>query len=377
MQFTAQSWLVLTLSTSPFAVGLVAALQWLPITFFSLLGGVIVDRLPRHRLLIFTQTMAMVLALAFGVLVQLDVIKIWHICVIAVMQGLTNAVDMPLRQSFAVELVRKEQRSNVVALNSISFNSTRILGPALAGVLIQPLGIATILFMNAASFLAVIFALLQMDTASFFNESRSTEGSMAQRVGEGLSYALRTSDVFLVMIVIAAIGTFGYNFGVVLPLIAKFILETNAAGFGALSSLVGMGALTASITTAYTRNITTRRLLVAATAFSIALGSLAFSTVFAISSVLLVALGYFAILSATTANSLIQLSVPDALRGRVTSLYLLLFTGGTPVGGLLIGASSETFGVPKTLLLCSLLSLLGVMGAFLYRCRRRGAAEPS
>jgi MFS family permease len=367
MQFTAQAWLVLILTPSPFAVGLVTTLQWLPVTLFSLVGGVLIDRMDRHRLLIATQTAAMVTALVFGALVGLNIIKLWHIYVLALLQGCTNALDLPLRHSFAVELVKQDQRINVVALNSISINVTRVLGPALAGILITPIGIAAILFINAASFVAVIWALLRMDRLSFFNElHQQTSGSMGQRLREGLAYTLHTSDILLVMIVVAAVGTFGFNFGVILPLIAKFVVRTNAAGFGALTSLMGIGSLAASITAAYTHVVTTRRLLTTAAAFSAVLGAVAFAQAFVLSSLLLMALGFFGILFAVTASSLIQLTVPNGLRGRVTSLYLLLFMGSTPVGGLLIGALSETIGVPRTLLVCSLLCLLGIAGAFLF-----------
>lgn len=372
MQTTAQAWLVLQLTQSPLALGLVTALQFLPIMLLSLVGGVIADRVPRHRLIMLTQTLAMVLAGIFGTLVGTGIIQLWHIYVIAVLQGIINAIDTPARQSFSVNLVKREDLVNAVALNSILFNGARIFGPALAGLLIAPLGIATVLYANALSFVAVLWGLLRMDPQEFYVEQQAIKGSGGQRLREGLQYTWRTPEVLLIMIVVAAIGTFGYNFSVTLPLIANFVLKTDAAGFGALSALLGVGSLAAALTTAYARQVTMRRLLLASAGFSILLGAVALSPVFALSGVLLVALGFMGITFTTTANTLLQLTVPDALRGRVVSLYFLLFAGSTPIGGLLIGTASRAFGVPVALLLCALLCALGLGGAVVYRWRVRG-----
>jgi MFS family permease len=188
-----------------------------------------------------------------------------------------------------------------------------------------------------------------------------------KRLAEGLSYVWRTPDVLLIMIVIGAIGTFGYNFSVVLPLLAGFVLHTSAAGFGGLSAFLGLGSLLAALATAYARNVTVRRLLAGSACFSVLLGAVALSTNFALSAVLLVLLGFAGIIFTTTANTLLQLNVPDALRGRVMSLYILLFAGSTPIGGFLIGTLSNVIGVSWTLLFCACLCLLGVAGALVYR----------
>jgi MFS family permease len=283
---------------------------------------------------------------------------------------------MPTRQSFTVELVGREELVNAVGLNSMQFNAARIIGPAVAGVLIARIGFAPAIFLNALSFVAVIAGLLMMDTSAFRAVPPRSEGRFWQRLREGLSYSARTPDVLLVMILVAAIGTFGFNFNVMLPLIAGFVLRTDATGFGALTALLGVGSLAAAVTTAYTRQVTFRRLLVASTCFSVLLGALALSPFFALSAGLLVLFGFAAITFATTANTLIQLIVPDALRGRVMGLYMLLFAGTTPIGGLLIGGVSDLFGVPAALLLCALLCLVGVGAALLYR-RAARQAQPA
>lgn len=367
MQTTAQAWLVLRLTTSPFALGLVAALQFLPITLLSLLGGVIADRVPKHRLILVTQTLAMAQAAIFGILVGSGAIQLWHVYLLAVTQGVINAIDTPARQAFSVELVGREDVVNAVGLNSMLFNGARIVGPAAAGLMIAGFGIAPMLYLNAASFLAVITGLLLMNPVEMFAVGKPAGGSVTERLREGLSYSRRTPEVLLVLIVVGVIGTFGFNFTVMLPLIAGFVLRTDAAGFGGLTAFLGVGSLAAAIATAYARRVTTQRLLLASAGFGLLLSAVALSSSFALTAALLVGLGFAGITFATTANSLLQLKVPDALRGRVMSLYFLLFAGSTPIGALLIGAASDSFGVPAALLLCAALCMLGVGGAVLYR----------
>lgn len=371
MQTTAQALLVLQLTNSPFAIGLVATFQFLPVMLLSLFGGVIADRVPRYRMILITQTLAMVLATIFGGLVGFGLIQIWQIYVLALLQGIVNALDQPVRQAFAVELVSPANRTNAIALNSVSFNVSRIVGPALAGLLIAPLGIATMLYLNAASFLAVLFSLLMMNTSQIITRPPRPKAAVLGQLREGLSYTWRTPEVLLVMILMGAIGTFGYNFSVTLPLIGGFILHTDAAQYGALSAFLGIGSLIAAITNAYLKRVTLRRLLIGAAAFSILFGSIALTNSYMISALLLLALGFAGISFTTAANTLIQLRVPDELRGRVTSLYFLMFAGSTPLGGLIIGSAANAFGVPDALLLCASLCLVGVGVAMLYRRRAK------
>lgn len=369
MQTTAQSWLVLQLTGSALALGLVTTLQFLPIMLLSLFGGVITDRFAKQRVILVTQIAALAQAAIFGTLVATGAIQLWHVYVLAAIQGTVNAIDNPARQAFVPELAGREYLVNAVALNSMLFNGARIVGPALAGLIIARVGIAPTLYANALSFVAVIAVLLLMNPREFAASAPRGDGAVGERLAEGLRYVWQTPSVLLIMMVVAAIGTFGYNFSVVLPLLAGFVLRTSAEGFGWLSAFLGIGSLLAAITTAYTREITPRRLLLGSAAFSVLLGAVAFSTSFALSAVLLVALGFAGITFATTANSLLQLTVPDELRGRVMSLYILLFAGSTPIGGFLIGTLSDIIGVSWTLFVCAVLCALGVGGAMLYRWR--------
>jgi MFS family permease len=337
----------------------------------SLIGGVITDRWSKHRLVIITQTAALVQAAVFAALVASGTIQLWHVYVLALVLGIITAIDNPVRQSFVVELVGRENLVNAVALNSMLFNGARIVGPALAGIMIASAsstlsGIALVVFANALSFIAVLAGLLMIDTSRLWEGPRAPAGHMGQRLLEGLQYVWRTPPVMLIMIVVAAIGTFGYNFSVVLPLLSGFVLHTDAAGFGGLSAFLGFGSLVGALGTAYTRQVTLRRLMLGSLVFSLLLGAVAVSTNFALSGALLIALGFAGILFSTSANTLLQLRVPDALRGRVLSLYMLLFAGSTPIGGLLVGSLSNVIGVSETLLLCAVLCLLGLGGALLY-----------
>ncbi len=366
MQATAQAWLVLQITASPLPLGVVTALQFLPMMLLSLFGGVLADRLPKHRVLLTTQTAALVQAVIFGTLVATGTIQLWHIYILAVFSGIINAIDNPVRQAFVVELVGPDHLVNAVSLNSMLFNGARIVGPALAGIVIAQAGIAPVLFLNAISFIAVLAGLLKLDPAAFFAVPARAHGPVKQRLQEGLSYSWHTPEVLTIMIVVASIGTFGYNFSVLLPLLGGFVLRTDAAQFGMLSAFLGAGSLMAALTTAYAGKATMPRLFAGAMGFSVLLAALALSTNFALSGALLVALGFAGIIFATSANTLLQLQVPGNLRGRVMSLYVLLFAGTTPIGGFFIGALSNRVGVSLTVLACAGLCLAGVTGALLY-----------
>jgi MFS family permease len=366
MQSTAQAWLVLQLSNSPLALGLVTTVQFLPITLFTLFAGVITDRFPKHRLLLITQTAALLQAIVFGTLVATGWVQLWHVYVLAALHGFINAVDNPTRQAIVPELTGIERLRNAVALNSLVFNGARIFGAALGGLVIAQFGVAAALYLNAVSFVGVITNLLRMDAKAFYLAPKPTSGPILLRLLEGLKYVWQTPVVLAIMLVIGAVGTFGYNFSVVLPLLAGFVLHTDAAGLGSLSAFLGLGALFAALATAYAKRITLRRLLLGAGMFSLLLGGVALSNLFATSAVLLVALGFAGVITTTSANTLLQLTVPDALRGRVMSLYILLFVGSTPLGGFIIGTLSSVIGASTALLICATICALGVVMAAVY-----------
>lgn len=367
MQTTAQAWVVYTLTQSPLALGTVTTLQFLPITLLTLFGGVIADRAPKRKLVLITQSLALIQATLFGILVATNTIQVWQMYVLAAMQGIINAIDQPVRQAFAAELVSNEDRPNAIALNSMLFNAARIIGPATAGILIAKAGAAPALFINAASFLAVIIAIILMNPAEFFIKpmKRAPEPAMKQ-LAEGLRYSRRTPAVLIVLILVGFIGTFGYNFSVVIPLLGGFVLQTDAAGFGLLSAALGIGSLLGAISTAVTRKITIGRLIAGAAGFSFFFALLAVNSDLRLAMLLLAIVGFFGVVFSTNGSSLIQITVPDHLRGRVTSLYFLLFAGSTPIGATVIGVLSNTLNVSEALLFCAALCGIGVLIAWLY-----------
>jgi MFS family permease len=375
MQTTAQAWLVLKLtSDSPFALGVVITLQFLPVMLFALFGGVLADRLPKRSALVVTQTLLMIQAAIFGVLVASGAIQLWHVYVLAVTQGLITAVDNPLRQAFLFEMVGRQDIVNAVGLNSMSFQGARIFGPALAGVVIQLIGIAPTLILNAISFIPVIGALLRMNPKAFFAAPIGRNGSILGNLKEGLAFAVRTPIIFSILIVAAFIGTFGFNFSVVVPLVADNILKTDATGFGLLSAAVGVGALFAAIGTAYAQRITLRRQLISGGLFSVFLGLLALSDSLRLSMLLMVIVGITGITCATATNSLLQLNTPEQLRGRVLSINILLTQGSTPIGGFFLGTLGQLTSVATSIGVCAALCLIGVGIAVSYRLRLRRAA---
>jgi MFS family permease len=377
MQTTAQAWLVLKLThDSPLALGLVITLQFLPVMLLALFGGVLADRLPKRRVLVITQTLLMIQAAVFGGLVAADALQLWHVYVLAVCQGLITAVDNPLRQSFVFDMVGREDLVNAIGLNSMSFQGARIFGPALAGVTIKLIGIAPALILNAISFVPVIGALLLMQPKAFFSALPARDGSIFSKLKEGLAFAVRTPSILSVLIVAAFVGTFGFNFSVITPLVANNLVKTDASGFGLLSAAMGVGALLAALGTAYARQITNRRLLISAGLFSLFLGMLALSTSFWLSMVLLVVTGMTGITCATAANSLLQLNTPEQLRGRVLSINVLLTQGSTPIGGFVIGSLGQAAGVETALVICAALCLAGVAIAISYRWQLRQHDTP-
>jgi MFS family permease len=367
MQTTGQAWLVLKLSNSPLALGTVTTLQFLPITLFTLFGGVFADRLPKRRILIITQALALLQAFALGLLVVTGLVELWHVYVLAAFLGCVNAFDAPVRQAFVVELVGRDQLTNAVALNSSLFNTARILGPAVGGLLIALVGMSATFFVNAVSYVGVLGAYIAMRPAEFHAvDRRAAAGNVLTQVAEGVRYSVRTPAVLFLFIIIAFIGMFGYNFTVIIPLVAEFVLKVGPGKFGLLTSAMGVGSLASALVIAGKGRISTRALLFAAGAFVVLLGALALSPWFLLSAGLLVLLGAAGVAFSTTINTSLQLTVPDHLRGRVMSIYFLLFAGSTPFGGYLTGLLAEALGVPAALSILAVICGVGLITALVY-----------
>lgn len=368
MQTTAQAWLVLKLTGSPLALGTVTTLQFLPITIFTLFGGAFADRLPKRRVLMITQTMAMLQAFALGMLVLTDSVQLWHVYVLAACLGTINAFDGPVRQSFGVELVGRDQLVNAVALNSSIFNMARIMGPAVAGVAIAAVGISMAFLVNAASFLGVLGAYAIMRPSEFHTvPAKKATGNVLSQVREGIIYSWKTPQVLFLFILLAFLGTFGYNFTVLIPLVAEFVLKAGPKQFSLLLSAMGLGSLIAALGMAAAGRLSQRNLLVASVTFVVLFVGIAISRSYYATAVLLVALGIVSVLFSTTVNTTLQIMVPDELRGRVMSIFFLLFAGSTPIGGYLTGVLAEHIGVTKALLVMAGLCSVGIASAAAYR----------
>ncbi len=377
MQTIGQAWLVTSISRSPLALGTVTMLQFLPILLFALFAGVIADRVPKRRFLVFTQSAAALQALVLGLLVATHVVQLWHVYILALLLGLTNAFDNPTRQAFVPEMVGRPLLANAVALNSTLFNAARILGPAIGGVTIATVGLRGTFFLNAASFVPVIAALLMMKLAALYPAPPPRDQRMTEQLREGLSYAFRTPPVLLIVILMAFIGTFGYNFTVVLPLLARFVVHVGAVGFGLMASAMGFGSVAAALTLAYTRRASERQLMLGASFFSALLILVGLSAWYAPTLGLLVLLGYASIIFTATANTRLQLVVPDRLRGRVMSIYILLFAGSTPIGSMLLGSAANIVGVQTAVVAFGTLCVLGVVIGAAYRgAHRDGGSRP-
>ena len=379
MQRVAQAWLVLQLTDSPIALGTVAVIQFSPLLVLSLFGGVIADRLPKRRVLALTQAVMATQALAIAVLTSSGRIELWHVYVLALVHGLANALDNPARQAFVMEIVGPEDISNAVALNSSLFNSARITGPSIGGAIIASAGLAACFWLNALSYLAVLLALAAMRPAEFFGVATPRRGRLLGQVREGLSYALGTRDVRLMLILLAAFGSFGFNFQTFIPLLARYVLGTGALGFGVLFSIVGAGSVLAGLSLAARRESSERTLLVASAAFAGILLLVGLSSNVVVTAVLLFCLGAASIVVTATANTRLQLAAPAELRGRVMSLYTLLVAGTTPIGGYLTGTLSEHFGVATALTINASACFMGLFAALVYARRKPASglvAEP-
>ena len=371
MQQVAQGWLVLQVSGGdPLWLGLVSAAQFIPVMVLGLFAGILADVLPKRQTLLGVQVVMMTLAAVLAILTATGVVTVWMILILAVLLGCANAVDMPVRQSFAIEMVGPRDVGNAVSINSAMFNGARVVGPAVAGLTIGVFGIALAFALNAASFLAVIVGLLLMRDSELhaprlLPRPRSV-GEVRENLAEGLTYVRRTPIVLLAVATVGLVATFGMNFSVVFPPLAQQVLHSDAAGYGFLMTASGIGALAASVLLVASGRPRPVRIAGGAILLGVASMVLALSTSFPVSLVLMVPIGFGGIAMAATANATIQLNVPDGLRGRVMSVYTTVFAGSVPIGGLAAGAAASSIGVLNTVALGGALSLLTGLGAYLW-----------
>jgi MFS family permease len=366
MQSTAQQWLVLTLSPhNPMPLGIVGALQFGPL--LVPFGGAIADRFPRRYVLMLTQAAAALLALALWLLTAAGVVQLWHVYVLAFLLGLVNAVDMPTRQAFVGEMVPAEGLLNAVSLNSAQFNASRIVGPGLAGALIAIFGVPPMFLFNAISFLAVIVGLWYMRPQELMPvPRRPAEHGLARlrALGDGARFVLASPSVRVTFLMIAVIGTMGFNFNVLLPLEATGILRSGPAVFGLLTSALGVGALVGALLLARRQGAPTNRLLVgSAAAFGLLEAALALTRSIPLTLALMAVIGFMMSSFGASANTRVQLATPIEMRGRVMALYTMLFVGTTPIGNLLTSGVASAGGVPLAFVVSGLPSFLVALAA--------------
>ena len=384
MQSVAQAWLVLTLTNDPLYLGVVAAAQWTPVLVLGLFGGLIADALPKRPTLIALEAVMATLAVVLGVLTLTGVVEVWMILVLAILLGCVNAIEMPVRQAFAVEMVGRADIVNAIALNSATFNAARVVGPAVAGLMIAAFDISIAFLINGASFLAVIVGLVlmrpeELNAAPSIPRPRSVHDVIAS-VGEGITYARRTPAVLLPVVVVGLAATIGMNFQVTIPPYARDVLAGNAAAFGFLMTASGLGSVAAALYLATRRHPSPWAIATGATMLGAGLLLAAAVPVYAVALPALAFAGFGAIWMAANGNTLIQATVPDELRGRVISVYTTVFAGSTPFGALFAGFLASRWGAAAALAVGGILTIVVGVGALAWLRRHRaigvGTAEP-
>lgn len=352
MQNLAQAWLVYeTLGASPFQLGLVNVLQFLPVLLFGIPSGVIADRFPKRNILMFTQTAMMLLATTMAVIVLTDIVQLWHVYVIAGSFGVANAVDMPTRQALVSEVVNKDALMNAIALNSALFNTGRIIGPAIAGIFLAIVGPGFLFALNAASFLAVLAALSMMNVTS---GNRPSPEPPFQRLRDGLSYVRGDPIISRTILMVGMIGIFGMNFNVWVPVLASDYFNAGSSAYGSLFSAMGAGSLLGALSLAFFgRGPSRKRMLIAASVMGLAEITLAFiggsGMELMLGALTLALIGFSTTNTMSTANTTVQQNAEDHLRGRVMAVYMTVFAGSIPVGALFAGWVTGQFGAPVSI----------------------------
>jgi MFS family permease len=358
MQNVALAWLVLELSHSPLAVGALAFCRFVPFTAFGLVAGWVTDRVETRRLLVWTQAVQLVLAAVLAVLALTGMATLGLVLLLAALGGVALVFDAPGRQTLTFQLVGERELPNAVALNSSLFNASRILGPAIAGVVIGAVGVGTCFAVNAFSFLAVLTSLLLLRESELFTVERSAPRSMVAGVREGLAFVRRTRTLVIVLGVVTVLSVVGFNFHVIVPLLASDTLELGPEAFGFLSAAFGGGALAGALAAAALGRASRRAFLAGTAGFGATMLALAPAASFWLCALLLFAVGVSFTLLTANANALVQLATPPELRGRVLGLYLFAFAGLAPVGGLLAGWLVELGGTELSFALAGATALL-------------------
>lgn len=361
-QGVAQAWLILELTNSGTYLGIVTSLQFAPILFFSISGGKIADKFNKRKVLMLTNLTAGISALSVATLVLTENIKIWHVMFFAFMLGMGNAIDAPVRQSFNVEVVGKQDLPNAVGLNSTNFNVGRLIGPGLSGLLIAAYGTGVSFLFNGISYLFVILALISIRENELFFEPKK---SSSTKIREAMEYVAARPDILAVMITVFFATSFGLNFNIFNTMMATQVFDKGAAEYGALGSILAVGSLTGAIISArLEKKRGPRFVMIGSMIFSAILIVSAFAPTYLVYSILLPIIGCVALLTFIAANTMVQLRTDSQIRGRVMGIYLTVFLGGTPIVSPFIGIMTQEVGTRPTVAICGLISLLAAIATF-------------
>lgn len=360
MQRIAQDWLVLSLTGSASAVGITIALQFLPMLVFGLYGGVLADRLPKRPLLLATQGAMGLTGIALAVLTLAGHVQVWHVYLAAFLLGLVTVLDNPARQTFVSEMVGPAQVANAVSLNSANFQSARLVGPAIAGVLITAVGSGWAFLLNGLSFAAPIAGLLMMRTREL--HAVTPQPRAKGQLREGLRYVAGRPELVWPIVLVGFIGTFGFNFPIWLSAFVGDVFHGDAGTYGLFNTLIAAGSLVGALLAARRGQARLRVLVTAAVLFSALLLVTAFAPSFWLFAALLVPVGMFGLTVNVVANSSVQMATDPEMRGRVMALFMMVFTGGTPVGAPLVGWITDTYGARLGMAAGGLVSLAAALG---------------
>lgn len=374
VQWVAQAWLILQITDSGFGLGLITALQWLPVLLFGAWAGVIADRFEKRRLLIFTNVSAGILSLVLGLATLGGFVTLWFIVVVALFLGIVTAIDNPARQTFTMEMVGRDRLANAVSLNTATFTTARVMGPALAGILIQQVGIGECFLLNAVSVVPVTVALIFMN-----RDELDPTGIVARQSGqirEGLRYVRSLPVLKTLLIMMAIIGTFQYNFQVIIPLLAKETFGGDAGDFGLMGAVIGIGMFAGAMGNAAFGRASRAVLLGAGFTLGTMSLLIAAAPTFLLATALMIPLGAASMAFLANVNATLQLASDDAMRGRVMAIYFVLFLGSTPIGAPIIGFVAETFS-PRAALLVGAAATLAACSYGWMRLPHLGSPAPS
>ena len=361
MQSVAQGWLMHRLTSSALMLGILGFAQFLPVMFLSLYAGVAADRMDKRRLILITQSAALVQAALLATVVTLGIVQPWMVLALAFVFGIINSFDLPARQSFLVEMVGKEHLPNAIALNSAGFNIARVFGPAVAGVIMATAGEGACFWLNALSYLAVIVMLLRMDLAPYVADD-GRKGTLST-LREGVSYALESRPIRNLLMLLGLIAGLGFQYMVLLPVYARDILHASEKGYGLMVSAFGLGSLFSAVlmTRQQDRPTLRRNLLIGLTTAGIGMGVFAWSRTFPLTLAMGFLAGFGLILYVASTNTLLQLTTEDRFRGRIMSLYTFMFIGTAPIGALMCGGIAQRWSAPVATSVSAAVLLAGAL----------------